>query len=503
MDDRTPILIGAGQITQRDVDPAAALEPVELMRASAQRAAEDAGLGAAALARLDSVSVVNILSWPYANAPRLLAERLAARPREEIYTTVGGNSPQMLVNDTAARIADGKVGFALLAGAEAMHSIVRARRTGVRLAWSSASADPPQIVGDARSGTSDAEARHGLVLPVQIYPLFENALRARRGRTPAEHLRALGALYAGLSSVAAANPYAWFQTARSAGEIATVSEHNRIIAFPYPKLMNAIIDVDQAAAVLMTSVGMARTLGVPQDRWIYLQGCGDAHDLWFVTERRDFASSPAIAAAGEQALAMAGVGIADIDLFDLYSCFPSAVQLAQDALGIAEDDPRPRTVTGGLAAFGGPGSNYSMHAIATMLERLRGARGQRGLVTALGWYVTKHAIGIYGTEPGCRRQPFHPEDGASRQAQLDAMTHPDMAERPDGRASIETYTVVHERSGAPQRGLMIGRLEDGRRFVAEIEGDRTVLDELEQREGVGRAGRVRPGEDGVNRFTLA
>jgi len=333
MDECTPILIGAGQITQRDVDPGAALEPVDLMRESARRAAADAGLPEAALARLDSVSVVNILSWSYANAPRLLAERIGAQPNEEIYTTVGGNSPQMLVNDTAARIADGSVGFAILAGVEAMHTMTRARRAGVRLAWSSASADPPRVVGDARSGTTDHELRHGLFLPVQIYPLFENALRACRGRTPQEHLRALGTLYAGLSRVAAANPYAWFRTERSAAEIARVSEQNRIIAFPYPKLMNAIIDVDQAAAVLMTSVGMARALGVPRERWVYLQGCGDAHDLWFVSERRDYASSPAIAAAGAQALAMAGAGIGEIDLFDLYSCFPSALQLAMDALG--------------------------------------------------------------------------------------------------------------------------------------------------------------------------
>jgi len=499
MDECTPILIGAGQITQRDVDPGAALEPVDLMRESARRAAADAGLPEAALARLDSVSVVNILSWSYANAPRLLAERIGAQPNEEIYTTVGGNSPQMLVNDTAARIADGSVGFAILAGVEAMHTMTRARRAGVRLAWSSASADPPRVVGDARSGTTDHELRHGLFLPVQIYPLFENALRACRGRTPQEHLRALGTLYAGLSRVAAANPYAWFRTERSAAEIARVSEQNRIIAFPYPKLMNAIIDVDQAAAVLMTSVGMARALGVPRERWVYLQGCGDAHDLWFVSERRDYASSPAIAAAGAQALAMAGAGIGEIDLFDLYSCFPSALQLAMDALGIAEDDSRPLTVTGGLAAFGGPGSNYSMHGIASMLERVRSTPGTRGLVTALGWYVTKHAIGIYGTEPG--PQPWH-RGGVSPQPALHAMPHPELVESPEGPATIETYTIAHERSGAPERGVVIGRLGDGRRFLAVLDGDRSTLEGLEAREGVGRAGRVYPGEDGVNLFVL-
>lgn len=500
MNDATPVLIGAGQITQRDVAPEAAREPIELMREAARRAADDARLPASVLAELDSVSVVNLLSWPYANAPRLLAERLGATPREEIYTTVGGNTPQWLVNETAARIAQGRVGMALLAGAEAMHSAVRARRSGVRLPWSTAPAPAPTSVGDARPGSSEHEAAHGLVLPVQIYPLFENALRARAGRDIEAHARLLGELCASLAAGAVDNPYAWFRTPRSAHEIATVTDKNRMIAFPYPKLMNAILDVDQGAAVLMTSAGEARRRGVPRDRWVFLQGCADAHDHWFVSERVDYTSSPAIAAAGARALAMAGADIGDVAFLDLYSCFPSAVQIGRDALGIAADDPRPLTVTGGLAAFGGPGSNYSMHAIATMLERLRAAPGTRGLVTALGWYVTKHAIGVYGTEPG--PEPWRPGDVRALQAELDRQPHPELAPRAEGPGTIETYTVVHGRDGAPERGIVIGRLDDGRRFLAIVDGERAELEGLEVREGVGLRGRVRQDDAGVGRFTL-
>lgn len=500
MDERTPILIGAGQITQRDAEPGAALEPVALMHEAARRAAADARLREATLADLDTVAVVNLLSWTYGNAPRLLAERVGARARDEIYTTIGGNSPQMLVDHVATRIAAGEAGFALLAGAEAMHAVKRARRAGVRLAWSAQGAVvPPRTLGDDRPGTTEHEVQHGLFLPVQVYPLFENALRARRGRTPAEHLRALGELCARLAAVAATNPHAWFPQPRSAAEIATVDDDNRIIAYPYPKLMNAILDVDQGAAVLMTSVGEARRRGVPRERWVFLQGYGEAHDHWFVSERSDYVRSPAIAAAARQALDMAGATIADVGVLDLYSCFPSAVQLAQDALGIADDDPRPLTVTGGLAAFGGPGNDYSLHAIASMLDRLRAAPGTRGLVTALGWYVTKHAVGVYGTEPG--PAPWRAPAG-SPQAAVDAVPHPALVERPQGAAVIETYTVAHARSGEPERGIVVGRLPDGRRLLAIVDGDRADLESLESAEGVGREGSVRTGDDGLNRFRL-
>ncbi|MBY0280143.1 acetyl-CoA acetyltransferase [Candidatus Binatia bacterium] len=500
MSDRTPILIGAGQITQRDVPPEAVQEPVVLMRDAARAAARDARLTDAALARVDVVAVVNLLSWTYANAPRRLAGLLDAQPRDEIYTTIGGNSPQSLVNATAARIARGEVALALLAGAEVMNGVKRARRAGVPLAWDEPASTPvPQSFGDGRSGTTDHEVKHGLFLPVQVYPLFENAIRARAGRTQAEHLQHLGRLCARLAAVAEGNPYAWFRSARSAAQIATVDADNRIIAWPYPKLMNSIIDVDQGAALLMTSVGMAKELGVPRERWVFLQGCAEAHDRWFVSERCDYARSPAIAAVARRALATAGVTIDDVDLFDLYSCFPSAVQMAQDALGLSPDDPRPITVTGGLAAFGGPGNNYSMHGIASMMDRLRERPGTRGLVTALGWYVTKHAIGVYGTEPVPQ-----PSDAAagSLQPALDAMPSPELAEQPDGPATIETYTIAHGRGGEPERGIVIGRLADGRRFLAALDGERADLEGLEREEGVGRTGRVTPGGNGANLFRL-
>jgi acetyl-CoA C-acetyltransferase len=496
-DDRTPILIGAGQLTQRGVEPAEAKEPLAMMMEVAQRAAADAGGDARLLEQVDCVAVVNILAWHYNNPPAALAERVGARPAQQLYTTVGGNTPQWLVNETAAQIAAGRVRVALLAGAEAVHTLLRSRRTHTQLQWSTNGTGSPTLVGESRPGTSDQEVNHGLQMPTAVYPLFENALRAHYGHSLDQHRAYLGALCSRLSAVAAANPYAWFPEARNPEDIATVTSQNRLIGFPYPKYMNAIMDVDQAAAVLMTSVAGARALGIHPSRWVYLWGCADAHDLWYVSERVNYYSSPALRVAGEKALAMAGIGIQDIDVFDLYSCFPSAVQIARDMLGIAAHDPRALSVTGGLPYHGGPGNNYVMHAIATMMERLRAAPGTKGLVTGLGWYVTKHAVGIYSATPPDR--PWKRDDPSAYQADLDRAPHPALALDPHGRAVIETYTVLHDRDGEPVRGIIIGRLEDGRRFLANAPDDRGVLQALMEHEGVGRRGRVSAGE-GVNRF---
>jgi len=494
MDDRTPILVGAGQRIQRDVDPAVALDPLALMAEAASAAAEDAGGGARLLTAVDSVAVVNVFSWDYGNAPRLLAERVGAHARDQRYTTVGGNTPQSLVNQTAARIAGGEVGLALVAGGEAIATLRRARG---RVAWAVAAGTPPVVVGEARPGTTEYEVAHNFQLPTQIYPLFENALRARSRLPIDEHRARLGRLMARFSAVAAENPYAWFREARSADEIVTATARNRMIGFPYTKYMNAIIEVDQAAAVLMTSVGRARALGIPASRWVHVLGTAEAHDHWFVSERVNYWSSPAIRAAAGRALALAGVSSDAIDWFDLYSCFPCAVEIGRDMLGIADDDPRPLTVTGGLPYFGGPGNAYSLHAIASMMDRLRASPGTRGLVTALGWYLTKHAVAVYAASPDERG--WHADPGPSLQDGIDREPRPEIAAQAEGPATIETYTVLHDRDGAPVSGLVVGRLDDDRRFLANTPVDRDLLESLVVREGVGLRGTVSV-RDGLNRF---
>jgi len=495
MQGRTPVLVGCAQLTDRDGD--GSRSPVDLMAETARAAADDAGAGRALLEAVDTVSVVNVIGWPYEDAPGLLCRKLRITPARTEYAWIGGNTPQWLVNRACRAIAGGAAETVLLSGAEAIAGYARALRAGREPAWERGTGGRPTFLGDLRQGSNEHENEHGMTLPSIVYPLFENALRAKAGRTPRDHLAYLGRLCARMTEVAADNPRAWFRDRRTAAEIATASEENRLVSWPYTKYMNAILSVDQSASVLVTSVDRARRLGVDPSRFVFLHGHGEAHDLWHVSERRDYTSSPAIAAIAERAFEMAAIGPDDVDWLDLYSCFPSSVQITRDALGIAEDDPRPLTVTGGLAAHGGPGNAYVMHAIATMMERLRRERGRLGLVTAMGWFVTKHAIGIYGAEPPHR--PWTSDEPEALQARLDRLDHPRLEHRPDGRARIETYTVPYERDQQPQAAVVIGRLESGARFLARTPEDRGLLDELVTNEGVGRSGSVTPGN--VNTFS--
>jgi acetyl-CoA C-acetyltransferase len=507
IDPCTPILVGGAQFTQRTAksDVRTSLSPIDMLAKVSRDAITDTAAADLANA-IDTVAVVRFTADSpgdqgrlpkrmFRNPPASLANRLDIAPRRALYTATGGNTPQWLVNRTAEEIANGQCDVALLAGAEYIATLLAAMKQGIDLGWANGpDADPgsdPEEIGDMRAGTSDYERRHGLAFPVNVYPLFENALRGEAGRTPAQHLKWLGAFFSPLTKVAAENPQSWFPTFRSPDEIATPSDRNRFVGFPYTKYLNAVIEVDMAAAVVMTSVAKARELGIPESKWVYLHGCGDASDLWFVTERVNYHSSPAIRTIGRKAFAMADIGAGDLAYIDLYSCFPSAVEIGCAELGLATDDPRGLTVTGGLPYFGGPGNNYVMHSIVTMADKLRARPGAYGLCTGNGWYVTKHSAGIYSTTP--TRGPWRREDPKSYQKDIDVMAHPRVVEAPDGPATVETYTVVTDRRGK-RFGLVVGRLGNGDRFLAHTPDDDATLDRMMVEEMLGRPGTVTAGE---------
>lgn len=496
MQERLPIIVGVGQCTHHTADVADGREPLALMAEAARLALADAGPAQLAT-RIDSVRVVNLLSAVYPDPAAALAERIELAGGERLYTALGGNSPQWLASRTADDLAAGRIRAALLAGAEAMHTLRLAAKRGVALEWTRGSIRAATI-GDTRQGSHPDEWKHGAQMPAQIYPLFEVALRAHERREPAAHRAHIAALSASFARVAAGHPQAWFRDAKSADTIAQVNAQNRMVAYPYTKFMNAIMEVDQGAALVMTTVGEARALGIPEDRWVYLHGGGDAHDHWHIRDRVEYHASLGMTAAFEEALSQAGIDADALGPVDLYSCFPVAPQFAARILGFPTDGSRPLTVTGGLPYFGGAGNNYVMHAIATMVERLRAAPGQLGLVSGLGWYMTKHAVGVYGTTPPSR--PWQRPPRETVQEAVDAIPHPAAVEHAEGRARIETYTVLHDREGAAHDAIVIARLGDGRRVFANVDADRDLFATLERTEMVGAAGHVRMGLDGRNRF---
>ncbi|MET0931303.1 MAG: SRPBCC family protein [Aeromicrobium sp.] len=460
LDPRTPVVVGVGQVVQREPD--GDNDPAGLAVQALRAAADDSGAGDDLLRAADAVYAIASASWTYRDQAALIADAVGATPAERVQSSpYGGDGSQLLVNEAAAAIAAGRSHIVLVAGAEAGSTLARLQKDGRSPAWpvQDDAAAPDRVVGIDRVANNDAETAVGLGAPVFMYALLESAVRRRRGHDVPTHRRAVAGLWSRMSAIAARNPYAWSPTAVDAEVLATATPSNRAVSEPYNKLLCANLQVDLASGIVVTSVAAAQAAGVPQDRWVFVIAGASAHDEWFVSERADLSTSPAIRAAGEAALDHAGLTIDEVEHIDLYSCFPSAVQIAADALGLPVDDPeRPLSVTGGLTFAGGPGNSYGSHAIATLVPILRADPASTGLSTSLGWYATKHSVGLYSARP--------PEAAfAHLRPVVDRPPARRVLRTYDGDVVIEATTVPYDRQGAPEAAVLSTLTVDGDRVL--------------------------------------
>jgi acetyl-CoA C-acetyltransferase len=493
-EDRIPVIIGAGEIKDRPADPLLALEPARLMAEALRRAAEDCG-ASDLLGALDSLDIVNSVSWPYGDLPGVLAGLLGYRPARLVYGPVGGESPVRFLHEAANRIARGESQVAAVTGAEATHAVAAAQKAGITLPWTAP--DPSWRRTRGRDFLHPLAVRLGVADPVSVYPFYENATAAHWGQTPAEALAEGAALWSAFSRVAAENPTAWIRRGATAEEIATPSPANRPIAYPYNKLMVANPMVNQGGAVLLTSLARARQAGVPEDHMVHLWAGAAAMEPRDYLDRDHYYGSHAQNAVLDTCTRIAETEGAAFEVLELYSCFPCVPKMAGRHLGLGED--AVPTTTGGLTFFGAPLNNYMTHAAAGMLRALRAAPGSAALLYGQGEFVTKHHAVVLASRPP--RATRLPQDyGVQAEADHRRGPVPAFAEAAEGPAIIETHTVLHDRDGAPQHGVVILRLADGRRALARVPGTDSATIALLKRPShtpIGKPGLVAPAADGL------
>tara|TARA_R110000782_G_scaffold14096_3_gene42430 strand:+ start:406 stop:1935 length:1530 start_codon:yes stop_codon:yes gene_type:complete len=472
----TPILVASGQYVFRgEITAETAMSPVDIAAKAAISAINAAGAKSDLASEIDTIAFIRGFvdsvpggKGPFGisnNIPRSLAKRIGADPETAIYGREGGHSPQRFVNEFAEKIASGEMSLGLIAGAEATGIMKQANRAGLSLDWSE-TIDGQLDDRGCHWLFTPHEVAHGITFPTQVYPLFENAWRARHKLSVGEHRQLASELFAKFSDVAANNPYSQFPVARSAEFLNTVSAENYWVASPHTKWMVAQDAVNQGAALLMCSVDKAIEFGIPESQWVYLHSYADVDDR-YVSARPDLAVSESMKLTLSGVLNAAGKTISDIDVLDIYSCFPIAVLAACEAMDLDWNIDRDLTVTGGLPFFGGAGNNYSTHAIASLTDKLRETSDGFGLITANGGFLSKQSVGLYSAQ--APQTPCHNAD-PTLQATFDNLPVAELAEQAEGEAVVETYTLVYKR-GKPSVGIVIGRLEDGRRFLANTAAD--------------------------------
>jgi acetyl-CoA C-acetyltransferase len=486
--DRIPVIVGVGETLDRPSDLSRALEPLALMEAALREADADAGGGF--LARVASLDVVNQLSWRYADAAGQLCARLDIAPARAVYGPVGGESPVRFLHDAAIRIARGEAQVCAVVGAEAQWSVNKARAAGIDLPWTP---KPPATGGGPRIEVHPLALKLGVFLPVSVYPFYENAAAHHWGQTPAEALAESGALWSAYAAVAAEQPNAWIKTAFTPEQITTPRPDNRPIAWPYTKLMVANMQVNQGAAVILTSLAAARAAGIADERLVFVWGGAAAREPGDYLQRDHYHGS----VAQDAVLETVGGMVEGFDVLELYSCFPCVPKMARRTMGLPADVTP--TVTGGLTFFGAPMNDYMTHAAVAMTRRLRDGAGT-GLLYGQGEFVTKHHGLVLADRPA--PDGGRPLEDVSVQATADAWRGPVPAfiEDATGQAVLETHTVLYDRDGAPTHGVAIVRTRDGARALARVPAaDGDTLAALTNRDAfpIGRTGALGAGGDGV------
>src|SRR3954469_25547410 len=491
-DDRIPVIVGIGEITDRPAHLKSGLEPLALLEQALKRAEQDSG--GTLLSEIQSLDIVNFLSWRYRDPEIRLSEKLGIKPKHAYYGPVGGESPIRYLHEAAQRIARGECSVAAVCGAEAQSTATKAQRTGVELPWTPFAHDVPEPKRGAAFQKPMA-VKLGVFRPVTVYPFYEAATSAHWGQTPREAMAESGQLWSTYSNVASQNPNAWLKRRVTSEEITTPSADNRLIAWPYTKLMVANPTVNMGAAVLITSLAKARAASIPEERLVYFWGGASAEEPRDYLARDQFVQSHPQNAVLRAAMDLAGGDAAAFDAIELYSCFPCVPKMARRTLGLGAD-VQP-TVTGGLTFFGAPLNTYMTHAACAMVRKLRGG-ANLGLLYGQGGFVTKHHALVLS-----RQQPAAAlAQDTSVQAEADRQRGPvpEFVTEATGKGSVESFTVIYGRNGDVEHGVVMLRTSDNARALARVPAsDGQTLAHLlnMDRTPVGSTGDIASAEDGV------
>src|ERR1700761_1588970 len=490
--DRIPVIVGIGEIVDRPKDIADGLEPLALLEQALRRAEDDSG--GKFLDEIGSLDIVNFLSWRYQDPARQLSERLKIKPAHAYYGPVGGESPIRYLHEAAQRIARGECSVAAVCGAEAQSTATKAERAGITPPWTPFAKDAEEPKRGAAYQKPIA-VKLGVFRPVSVYPFYEAASAAHWGQTPRQALAESGALWSTYADVAAQNPNSWLKRRYTAEEITTPTADNRLIAWPYTKLMVANPSVNMGGAILMTTLAKARAAGIPEDRLIHVWGGASAEEPRDYLERDQFHESHAQNAVLKSVMDLAGGDGTKFDAIELYSCFPCVPKMARRTLGLGPD-VQP-TVNGGLTFFGAPLNTYMTHAACAMVRKLRGG-AKLGLLYGQGGFVTKHHGLVLS--PQAPRHTLSQDTSVQAEADRHRGKVPEFVTEANGQSAVESFTVLYGRNGDVEHGVVMMRTANDARALARVPAsDRATLAHLMNmdRTPVGSRGTIAAAEDGV------
>ena len=457
LDPSTPVVVGAAEVVHRDGPGFVPTSATQLMLEAVRSAMAPTGAADELGAAVGAVFVPHG-TWSESDPGRSIATALGAPGARSVRSELGVLQ-HTLLQRAAVGVRDGAFEVAVVVGGENRWSGVTAAKGGAAVPDPPADSlgEPDEVITPSESVITQIEIERNLTTAAHQYAIIESAIRHDLGRTVDEHQRALGELWGRAATIAVDAPAAWDRRGLAADAIAIESPTNRMIAAPYPKWLVSQWNVDQAAALVFTTVGTARRLGIDESQWVFPLAMVLSNLVVPMPERAELHRWPAAGVCARTAFDAAHVEVDELGPVDLYSCFPAAVQLQAREMGIAPD--RDLTVTGGMVFGGGPFNNYSLQGAAAVVRSVRDEPGSIGLSSAVSGLCTKPAVALWSS--AAPRAPFVALDVA---ADADAVTE----RRPLSADAVGGGVVV----GAT---VVPGRDSVATVAVVEVDGVRTVV----------------------------
>lgn len=467
---KKPVVIGLG-ITQQKGSYAELDEALFLMEKVAMQAINDCGNSKIK----DFIDVIDIPKgfWRYRDPGKWIAEKNNFSNAKTSVNKIGVLQ-QHLINNTCNKIIKGEIRAGLILGGESRAKMIAALKEGIEYKEMELSTNPDQYVKakDDLYGEGEAEAL-GL-MAVGYYAVMESAMRKSKNLTLKEHEDYLGSMYADFSEIASKNQYAASDKSISKDQIMLANSDNKPMAYPYNKYHCTSWNVSQASAILICEEGLADQLNISKQKRIYPMASSETNHMIALIQRPSLISSAGLKLASEKINEVVDKHSINLNLIDLYSCFPVAVQQFENVLNL--NTKTSRTITGAMPFAGGPLNNYMLHATVQALLKLRSESGH-SLITGVSGMMTKQSFCLWSSE---YQMPFYHADVTKKAQQLDKPIPISNAKH--GNGIVIGYTVLYEGT-KPTLGVFYIEDSQGERKVVTSE-DKAVITSMREEEWI-------------------
>ena len=412
--------------------------------------------------------------WRYRDPGKWVAENNKIKSVKTTVTKVG-ILQQNLINTACEKIQNGEIKASLILGGESRFKILRSSIENKEYIETPLNTNPDIYDKSPEKLQLDIEEKELGSMAVGYYAILESAFRFMLQNNHDDHSNYLSEIYSGYSKIAAINKDGWIEQSLDKKVIKTESKKNLRQAFPYNKYHCTSWNVNQACAIIICSEDIANKLNIPSDKRVYPLASSENNHMISTLQRPNLIEPAGMHLAAKFIMDICNENNLIPNLYDLYSCFPVAVQMFAKSLKL--NDIKDKTVTGAMPFAGGPLNSYVLHSTAKLIEKLRENNGV-GIVTGVSGMMTKQSYALWSKNPCI---DFRYEDCTKKASEIELPVK--LSDKKNGSGKIIGYTILIKDN--TNKAIIFVDTDDKKRKLI-TSTNKKIIKEMQNTEWVGK-----------------